>query len=92
MKAKRIILSLIFFSGLCACQPPSSSSPPSAAQPTRETYLKLAAEVEDALHSDVISVWFPRSVDLKTADFTPISAASGIGRPAMASLPFFRVG
>lgn len=69
MKAKRIILSLIFFSGLCACQPPSSSSPPSAAQPNRETYLKLAAEVEGALHSDVIGVWFPRSVDRENGGF-----------------------
>ncbi|MGA7343420.1 MAG: AGE family epimerase/isomerase [Terracidiphilus sp.] len=38
-------------------------SPPPAPQPTREAYLKLAAEVDDALHADVLNVWFPQSVD-----------------------------
>ena len=32
-------------------------------------YLKLAAEVEDALHTDVLSVWFPRSVDRENGGF-----------------------
>lgn len=70
MQAKRIVLSLLLFSALCACRPPSPAlSPEAATRPTRETYLKLAAEVEDALHSDVISVWFPRSVDEQNGGF-----------------------
>ena len=32
-------------------------------QPARENYLKVAAEVDNALHTDVLGVWFPRSVD-----------------------------
>ncbi len=38
-------------------------------QPTRQTYLSLAAEVTNALHSDVLNVWFPRSVDAKFGGF-----------------------
>jgi mannobiose 2-epimerase len=37
--------------------------------PTRDTYLKLAAEVEDALHNDVLGVWFPRAVDNEHGGF-----------------------
>jgi mannobiose 2-epimerase len=51
-------LSLLLFAGLCPGQPPSP-----AVQPERDAYLKLAAEVENALHTDVLGVWFPRSVD-----------------------------
>ena len=55
---RRLAVSLFFFSALCPSQPPSP-----AVQPTRDTYLKLAAEVENALHTDVLGMWFPRSVD-----------------------------
>jgi cellobiose epimerase len=51
-------LSLLLFAGLCFAQSPSP-----AVQPTRDTYLKVAAEVENALHTDVLRMWFPRSVD-----------------------------
>ena len=34
-----------------------------APPPARETYLKIAGEVDDALHNDVLGVWFPRAVD-----------------------------
>jgi mannobiose 2-epimerase len=46
--------------GLSIAQQPASTV---AQQPTRATYLKIAAEVEDALHTDVLNPWFPRSVD-----------------------------
>jgi mannobiose 2-epimerase len=36
---------------------------PSVVHPDRDEYLKLAAEVEAALHNDVLGVWFPRTVD-----------------------------
>ena len=52
----------------CMAQPPSPSKP-SFNQPTRETYLKLAAEVDDALHNDVLTVWFPRTVDSEHGGF-----------------------
>jgi mannobiose 2-epimerase len=39
------------------------------AQPARETYLKLADEVETALHSEVLDMWFPRTVDHEHGGF-----------------------
>jgi mannobiose 2-epimerase len=45
------------------CLPQASSSLPSNAPPTRETYLQLAGEVDTALHRDVLGMWFPRSMD-----------------------------
>jgi mannobiose 2-epimerase len=68
LKVERIVLLLLLSSGLCVAQAPSPS-PAISQPPTRETYLKLAVEVEDALHSDVINVWFPRSVDMKNGGF-----------------------
>ncbi len=51
----------------CACTglAQTISSQPSTVDlpPQRDTYLKLAAEVDHALHNDVLNVWFPRSVD-----------------------------
>jgi mannobiose 2-epimerase len=69
MQAKRVVLSLLLSSSMCFAQQAPTSSPAIVQQPSRETYLKLAAEVEDALHTDVIGVWFPRSVDLKNGGF-----------------------
>src|SRR4051794_37741164 len=43
----------------------SSPAPP----PSRETYLKHATEVESALHTDVLGVWFPHSVDKQKGGF-----------------------
>jgi mannobiose 2-epimerase len=37
--------------------------------PTKENYLKLADEVETALHRDVLNVWFPRTLDTKNGGF-----------------------
>ena len=53
-----LVLPALFFGVLCFAQQPSTT-----VEPTRDTYLKLAAEVENALHTDVLGVWFPRSVD-----------------------------
>jgi mannobiose 2-epimerase len=44
-------------------QQPAKSTPASVAAPTSTEYLKLASEVQNALYTDVINVWFPRSVD-----------------------------
>jgi mannobiose 2-epimerase len=39
------------------------------AAPTKETYLKLAAEAEGMLRRDVLGVWFPRTVDGERGGF-----------------------
>jgi mannobiose 2-epimerase len=54
---------------MCVAQQSSTPSVTSVPQPTRETYLKLAAEVEGALHTDVLDVWFPRTVDHQYGGF-----------------------
>jgi len=64
-----VLLSLLFLSGICIAQTPASSSQATPPQPTRETYLKLSAEVDDALHTDVLGVWFPRSIDHEHGGF-----------------------
>jgi len=67
LQIKRTLLALLLTSSAClAQQPPASSATPA---PTRETYLKLAGEVETALHSDVLGVWFPRTVDKQHGGF-----------------------
>jgi mannobiose 2-epimerase len=55
---------LLLFSSSCFGQQPSTSI-----QPTRETYLKLAGEVDNALLKDVLDVWFPRAVDKEKGGF-----------------------
>ncbi len=55
---RMLALSLLFCPGFGIAQ-----SPPENMQPTRENYLKLAEQVEDALNRDVLGVWFPRAVD-----------------------------
>src|SRR5437867_8128084 len=37
--------------------------------PNKETYLKLAHEMEGTLHRDVLDVWFPRNVDNQNGGF-----------------------
>jgi mannose/cellobiose epimerase-like protein (N-acyl-D-glucosamine 2-epimerase family) len=66
---KHLVFLLLFIATPCIAQTPSSESISSNLQPTRETYLKLGAEVANALHSDVLDVWFPRSVDNKFGGF-----------------------
>ncbi len=69
MRIGSFCISLLLSSGMSAAQQPSTPLPAIAPQPTRETYLKLAAEVEDALHTDVLNVWFPRTVDHEHGGF-----------------------
>lgn len=54
----RRAVSLLFFSAFCFAQPPSS-----AVQPDHDGYLRVAGEIENALHTDVLGAWYPRSVD-----------------------------
>jgi mannobiose 2-epimerase len=39
------------------------------AAPDRDTYLRLAGEVDSALHNDVLNLWFPRSIDREHGGF-----------------------
>jgi mannobiose 2-epimerase len=57
---KRVFLVIVMVCGAGAAQDAKVAAP---AQPTRETYLKIAGEVDDALHKDVLDAWFPRAVD-----------------------------
>jgi cellobiose epimerase len=52
-----VLLCLIHF-GLHA-----SAASSTLQQPDRDTYLQLAAQADSTLHSDILAVWFPRSVD-----------------------------
>lgn len=40
------------------------------APPSKERYLKLAAETEATLLKDVLEVWFPRSLDRANGGFS----------------------
>jgi mannobiose 2-epimerase len=50
-------------------RPASAPEPINYLSPTRETYLKLAAETDAMLHGDVLNVWFPRTVDQENGGF-----------------------
>jgi hypothetical protein len=50
--SRALAVSLFLFAALC----------PAQQQPNRDTYLRLATEVDNALHNDVLAVWFPRSM------------------------------
>jgi mannobiose 2-epimerase len=68
LRAQALVASLLCASGLCAAQQTSSLAG-SDTQPTRATYLRLAAEVDEALHRDVLGMWFPRSIDHEHGGF-----------------------
>ncbi len=69
MQIRCILFALLLASGSCVAQQPTGSSPTSDARPTRADYLKLAGEVQNALDTDVLQVWFPRSVDREHGGF-----------------------
>ncbi len=52
-----------------ATAPGTVPGPQDALAPTRDTYLKLAAETDQALRRDVLGVWFPRTVDTVNGGF-----------------------
>jgi mannose/cellobiose epimerase-like protein (N-acyl-D-glucosamine 2-epimerase family) len=66
---KRLAQSLLCVGLSCMAQSSSSQDFTIDRPPTREAYLALAAEVNNALHTDVLDVWFPRSVDSKHGGF-----------------------
>jgi len=65
----RIVLTvLISYISLSAISQISTAAK-SELPPNKQGYLKLAADVEDALRRDVLDVWFPRSVDNQNGGF-----------------------
>jgi mannobiose 2-epimerase len=66
MQIRHLLLLMLTSPGICIAQQPSGVA---AQQPTRATYLKLAAEVDNALDADVLNEWFPRSVDREHGGF-----------------------
>lgn len=69
MFSVRAVALLLLTMGICCCRSLPSSAPTSATPPTRADYLRLAGEVESALHTDVIDAWFPRSLDKEHVGF-----------------------
>jgi mannobiose 2-epimerase len=67
VKQSLLLLMCVGWPFIVQAQP--SESVATDLQPTRQTYLRLAAEVTHALHADVLDVWFPRSVDTKSGGF-----------------------
>jgi mannobiose 2-epimerase len=84
---KRLVLLLLACSGICIAQKPAA---PAAEPPTRETYLRLAGEVDNALHTDVLNVWFPRTVDHEHGGFHSHFSRDCSGLPATANSRSFR--
>jgi len=59
VRLKPLLVALILLCGVCSAQQ----------TPARDTYLKLAGEVENALHTDILDLWFPRAVDSEHGGF-----------------------
>jgi mannobiose 2-epimerase len=68
LRAPSVVFSLLLASAFCSAQQVSPVSG-SEAPPTRATYLRLAGEVDEALHQDVLNMWFPRSIDREHGGF-----------------------
>jgi mannobiose 2-epimerase len=46
-----------------------AATPQAPPPPTRAEYLRLATEVDTALHQDILNQWFPRSIDREYGGF-----------------------
>jgi mannobiose 2-epimerase len=60
---------LLFAASVSFAQHSETQSVSDVVQPTSAEYLKLAGQVENALHTDVLNVWFPRSIDHENGGF-----------------------
>ena len=78
MRQKRNVLSLVAMWACVLALPAGSHAqqgqaagpkPPEYVAPTKESYLKFAAEMETMLRQDVLSVWFPRTLDNTNGGF-----------------------
>jgi len=86
----RVALILFTSAAIASAQQAPSPSIASAAQPTRETYLKLALEVDGALHNEVLNVWFPRSVDREHGGFHSHYARNWTAEPSDGKFSVFQ--
>jgi mannobiose 2-epimerase len=64
MQVRQAFFATFLLASVCAAQTPALSS-----EPTRDTYLKLAGEVDHTLRTDVLDTWFPRSIDREHGGF-----------------------
>ncbi len=71
MKSRHLaLLLLLLCAALGATQQIPTRQPMTAdVKPDAATYLKLAAEVDTALHNDILGQWFPRSIDHEHGGF-----------------------
>jgi mannobiose 2-epimerase len=65
---KHSTLLLLTLAVTCAAEQPTAH-PTAADATTRDTYLRVRSEVDAALQTDVLGMWFPRSVDNKHGGF-----------------------
>ena len=90
MHIARVALCLLMSAAISRAQQTQSPSIARAAPPTRETYLKLAAEVDGALHNEVLNVWFPRSVDREYGGFHSHYARDWAAEPSDGKFSVFQ--
>jgi mannobiose 2-epimerase len=62
----------------------------SAQQPTRDTYLQLATQVDQALHQDILNLWYPRSIDHEHGGFHSHFAADWQSLPSDGKFSVFQ--
>jgi len=64
-------LAAVSCGGYLVAQTPATAASPreQVMEPTRDAYLKLAAEVEAVLRRDVLDAWFPRCLDTVNGGF-----------------------
>jgi mannobiose 2-epimerase len=61
LQTQRALLVFALCVSVCVAQKQPAPATPSA--PSRDTYLVIAGEIRQALHRDVLGVWFPRTID-----------------------------
>jgi mannobiose 2-epimerase len=59
----------VTFAGFALAQSAPAPDPLVYLPPTRETYLKFAAEMDATLNRDILDVWFPRALDNEHGGF-----------------------
>jgi mannobiose 2-epimerase len=66
---RRLVLASMFMVLVSQLVRAQLAQPPKNIMPTKVSYQKLAAEMEETLKRDVLGVWFPRSVDKEAGGF-----------------------
>ena len=88
MKQSLLLLMCVGWPFIVQAQP--SESVATDLQPTRQTYLRLAAEVTHALHADVLDAWFRVRWTPSSVVFIPILGSTGKNCRVTENSPYFR--